>query len=346
MTKKSTFSKDISKKIEKALLFLTNPRIREVIERRFGLKSGKAETLEAIGQDHGITRERVRQLEENGLKVLKSEKVLSLFKAAFDFLNDLFSEHGQIMGENYLYCTATGTTESHSLKGYVYLALTLGDPFQRTVKDERFQPYWTADKTAREKAEKIVDFLIEHFKKHNRVFLENEILDLLSKKHSNVPIKMFSVVLEIAREINKNIFGEIGLSFWPEISPQGVKDRAYLILKRQGEPRHFTTITELINKTFPDRPAYTQTVHNELIKDPRFVLVGRGTYALADWGYEAGTVEDVIRKILSESKKPLTRQEIIDSVLSKRQVRPNTIVLNLHRSPKIRRTENGRYISA
>lgn len=346
MTKKTTFSKDISKKIEKALLFLTNPRIREVIERRFGLKSGKAETLEAIGQDHGITRERVRQLEENGLKVLKSEKVLSLFEAAFDFLNDLFSEHGQIMGEDYLYRTATGTTEPHSLKGYIYLALTLGDPFQRTAKDERFQPYWTADKTAREKAEKIVDFLIEHFKKHNRVFLENEILDLLSKKHSNVPVKMFYVVLEIAREINKNIFGEVGLSFWPEISPQGVKDRAYLILKRQGEPRHFTTITELINKTFPDRPAYTQTVHNELIKDPRFVLVGRGTYALADWGYESGTVEDVIRKILSESRKPLTRQEIIDSVLSKRQVRPNTIVLNLHRSPKIRRTENGRYILA
>jgi hypothetical protein len=346
MSKKSTIPKDISKKIEKAFLYLSNPRVREVIERRFGLKNGKSETLEAIGQNYGITRERVRQLEENGIKILKSEKVLPFFEAAFDYLNDLFSEHGHIMGEDYLYHTATGTTEPHALKGYIYLALTLGEPFQRMARDEKFHPYWVAHKSARQKAGEIVDFLIDHFKKQNKVFHESEIFDLLSKKHSNIPPKMFSVVLEISKEINKNIFGEIGLSYWPDISPQGVKDRAYLTLKKEGEPRHFTAITELINKVFADKPAYTQTVHNELIKDQRFVLVGRGTYALADWGYESGTVEEVIKKVLAETKKPLTRKEIIDSVLAKRQVRPNTIILNLHRSPKVKRLEDGKYILA
>jgi DNA-directed RNA polymerase delta subunit len=345
-TKSKAVDKKVIKKIEQALLYLTNPRVKEVIERRFGLKKGEGETLETIGQDHGITRERVRQLEENGLRILKSDKVLPLFETAFDYLNDLFSEHGQIMGEDYLYHTATDTTEPVPARGHIYLALTLGDPFQRVARDEKFYPHWISHKSAKEKAGKIVDFLIDHFKKHNRVFLESEIMDLLAKKHSNVPEKMFYVVLEIAKDIEKNIFGEVGLSFWPEISPQGVKDRAYLILKRQGEPRHFTAITELINKTFADRPAFTQTVHNELIKDPRFVLVGRGTYALTDWGYEPGTVEEVIHKILSENKKPLTRREIIDSVLAKRQVRPNTIILNLHRSPKIKRLENGKYVSA
>jgi hypothetical protein len=343
MFKKSSFSKDISKKIEKAMSYLTNSRVREVIERRFGLKDGKNETLEAIGKDHGITRERVRQLEENGLKILKSEKVLPLFEAAFDFLNDLFSEHGHIMGEDYLYCTATGSMEHNSLRGQLYLALTLGEAFKRVARDEKFYPHWTSHESAREKAEKIVDFLIDYFKKNNKVSHESEILDLLSKKHSNFPSKMFCVVLQIAKDVDKNIFGEVGLSFWPEISPQGVKDRAYLMLKKEGEPRHFTAITELINKTFSDRPAYTQTVHNELIKDPRFVLVGRGIYALKEWGYETGTVEDVIHKTLSEKKKPLTKKEIIDSVLSKRQVRPNTIILNLHRSSKIKRLEDGRY---
>ncbi|MBU4285026.1 hypothetical protein KKF60_00365 [Patescibacteria group bacterium] len=346
MNKKSTISKDISKKIEKALLHLSNPRVREVIERRFGLRNGKSETLEAIGQNYGITRERVRQLEENGIKILKSEKVLPFFEAAFDYLNDLFFAHGHIMGENYLYHTATGTTEPHASKGYIYLALTLGEPFQRIARDEKFHPYWVAHKSAHQKAKEIIDFLIDHFKKHDKVFHESEVFDLLSRKHSNIPSKMFSVVLEISREINKNIFEEIGLSYWPEISPQGVKDRAYLTLKKEGEPRHFTAITELINKIFVDKPAYTQTVHNELIKDPRFILVGRGTYALTDWGYESGTVEEVIQKTLAENKKPLTRKEIIDSVLTKRQVRPNTIILNLHRSPKVKRLEDGKYILA
>jgi len=346
MFKKSSFSKDISKKIEKAMSYLTNPRVKEVIERRFGLVSGVSETLEAIGKDHGITRERVRQLEENGLKILKSEKVLPLFEAAFNFLNELFSEHGHIMGENYLYDTITGDGKDNALKGQIYLALTLGEPFKRATKDEKFNTHWTSHESAKEKAQKIVDFLIDYFKKNNKVSLESEIMDLLSKKHANFPTKMFSVVLEIAKDVNKNIFGEIGLTFWPEISPQGVKDRAYLILKKVGEPKHFTAITELINKSFPDRPAYTQTVHNELIKDPRFVLVGRGTYALKEWGYETGTVEDVIHKTLADNKKPLSRKEIIDSVLSKRQVRPNTIVLNLHRSSKIKKLEDGRYVLA
>jgi hypothetical protein len=346
MSKKTIFSKDISNKVEKALSYLTNPRIREVVERRFGLRDGKVETLEAIGKNYGITRERVRQLEENGLKVLKSEKVLPLFGAAFNFLNELFSEHGHIIGENSLYLTATGTIEPNPLRGQIYLALTLGEPFKRVVKDENFHPYWISHETAKEKAKKIVDFLIDHFKKNDKVFHESEIMDLLLKKHSNYPAKMFEVVLEISKSINKNIFNEVGLSFWPDITPQGVKDRAFLMLKKEGEPKHFTKITELINRAFTNRPAYVQTVHNELIKDPRFVLVGRGTYALTDWGYEAGTVEDVILKILAENKKPLSRKEIVDSVLAKRQVRPNTIVLNLHRSPKIKRVADGKYALA
>jgi DNA-directed RNA polymerase delta subunit len=122
-----------------------------------------------------------------------------------------------------------------------------------------------------------------------------------------------------------------------------VKDRAYLLLKRQGEPKHFTAIADLINKAFVNKPAYLQTVHNELIKDPRFVLVGRGLYALTDWGYEPGTVEDVIYRALMKNKRPMTRKEVVDAVLAKRQVRPNTIILNLHRSPKVKRIAGGKY---
>ena len=344
MAKTKTISRALSNKIEKALLYLSNPRVRDVIERRFGIKNGKMETLEAIGQSYGITRERVRQIEDNGLRILKSERVLPLLGPIFEQLNDFFDEHGNLVGEEYLYCNLTNTNEPNPLRGRLYLVLTIGDPYQRIVNDERFHPYWTTDLSARERAEKIVDFLIDHFTKQNRVFLEPEILDMLSQKHSNLPQKMLCVVLDISKEISRNIFNELGLSHWPEISPQGVKDRAYLVLKRERKPLHFTEITELINKLgISSRPAYIQTVHNELIKDPRFILTGRGTYALADWGYQPGTVEEVIERILRENKKPMTKEEILEAVLSQRQVRPNTILLNLQRSPKTQRLEDGRY---
>ncbi len=341
---KANLNKTLNNKIEKVLFYLTNPRVRDVIERRFGIKNGKSETLESIGKGYGITRERVRQIEDNGLRVLKSERVLPLFGPIFDYLNDFFAEHGKIVGEEYLYCSLTNTDGPHPLRGRLYLALTIGDPYQRVINDERFYPYWVTDKSARTTAEKVVNFLINYFNKNKKASRESEIMDVLSREHSGLPLKIFCVALDISKEISKNIFGEVGLVHWPEISPQGVKDRAYLILRKEGKPLHFTLITELINKSgIGERPAHTQTVHNELIKDSRFVLTGRGTYALADWGYQPGTVEEVIERILRENKRPMTKQEILEAVLNQRQVKPTTILLNLQRSPKTAKLGDGKY---
>jgi RNA polymerase primary sigma factor len=49
-----------------------NPRMRLVLERRFGLAGGKPETLEEVGATLGITRERVRQLESRALRELRA----------------------------------------------------------------------------------------------------------------------------------------------------------------------------------------------------------------------------------------------------------------------------------
>ena len=73
-------------------------------------------------------------------------------------------------------------------------------------------------------------------------------------------------------------------------------------------------------------------MHNELIKDQRFVLVGRGIYALAEWGYAKGVVRDVIRDLLAKHG-PLTKDEIMDKVLKERYVKENTILVNLQ-NPK------------
>ncbi|MBD3282617.1 MAG: hypothetical protein GF387_03380 [Candidatus Portnoybacteria bacterium] len=346
-SKNTKISKSISNKVEKSLSYLTNPRIKEIIERRFGLRDGQFETLESIGQSHGITRERVRQIQSSGLKILKSDKVLSLFDPIYKQINDLFKEHGHIVGEEHLYKEVTGIDEPHPRRGELYLLLTLGDPYERIVNDPKFHTHWQAHPKARTEAEKVAKTLISHFEKQGNPYKEQEVLNVLSKKHSGLPRKLFFVVLDISKHVDKNAFGEVGLSHWPEVSPQGIKDKAYLVLKKEGKPLHFREITDLINKTgISKRPAYVQTVHNELIKDPRFVLTGRGTYALIDWGYQPGTVEEVIEKILQENKKPLTKEEIIERVLEQRQVQPTTIILNLQRSPKAQKLDDGRYTLA
>ena len=49
-----------------------NPRMRHVVERRFGLDGEPPQTLEEVGQSLGITRERVRQLESRALRELRN----------------------------------------------------------------------------------------------------------------------------------------------------------------------------------------------------------------------------------------------------------------------------------
>jgi len=49
-----------------------NPRMKHVVMRRFGLDGRAPQTLEEVGQDLGITRERVRQLETRALRELRA----------------------------------------------------------------------------------------------------------------------------------------------------------------------------------------------------------------------------------------------------------------------------------
>jgi len=57
--------------LEQALAQL-EPRLRELLERRFGLGGRPVQTLEEIGRELGVTRERVRQLESRALRALRT----------------------------------------------------------------------------------------------------------------------------------------------------------------------------------------------------------------------------------------------------------------------------------
>ena len=55
----------------RTILKSLNPRERQVLEMRFGLKDGQSHTLEEVGQAFGVTRERIRQIEAKALRKLR-----------------------------------------------------------------------------------------------------------------------------------------------------------------------------------------------------------------------------------------------------------------------------------
>jgi hypothetical protein len=131
---------------------------------------------------------------------------------------------------------------------------------------------------------------------------------------------------------------------WPSVNPKNIRDKIYVILSDGGKPLHFSDIAKAIKDSdFKRKDVTTQAIHNELIKDKRFVLIGRGIYALAEWGYKKGTVSDIISDILKKEGGPLHRDEIVKRVLKSRQVRETTILLNLQSKPEFKRVAKATY---
>jgi RNA polymerase primary sigma factor len=53
------------------VLHTLNPRERRVLVLRFGLEDGRSRTLEEVGREFGVTRERIRQIEGKALRKLR-----------------------------------------------------------------------------------------------------------------------------------------------------------------------------------------------------------------------------------------------------------------------------------
>jgi hypothetical protein len=185
--------------------------------------------------------------------------------------------------------------------------------------------------------------LAKHFNKAAKTLEFKDVYMRLKEIDGSISEKALASYIDASKGIDLNKFGHYGLSHWPEISPRGVRDKAYLILKQHGEPLHFRNITELINEHNIDhKRAQVETVHNELIKDSRFVLIGRGIYALSNWGYIPGTVSDVIANVLKENG-PLNKEEILKKVLEKRVIKENTILINLQNRKIFNKDAEGKY---
>lgn len=342
----------LNKNIKKAVASLIKPlsdRNRDVILRRFGLKSGRPETLESIGKSYGITRERVRQIEEYAIKNLRTtglEQSVSLTKPYFDFAADLLSQHGGFAPEKDLFKQFSGQAGENNIDNLsLSFLLSLHPDFNKSAENEDMNAFWFLNNEAAGLARSLVGDTISLLHSNKKLLSQNGLYEMY-KAEADKPVSLenYLVGLSLSKQIDCNVFGEYGLSDWPEIKPRGVRDRAYLVLKKESKPKHFREIASLINTaSFSNKKANIQTVHNELIKDNRFVLVGRGIYGLSEWGYKAGTVKDVLVSILKESRKSLAKQDLVARVLSSRYVKENTILLNLQDSKVFRKKDDGTY---
>lgn len=331
------------KQVTKSLLGVLPERARDVLEKRYGLGTdGESSTLEAIGQSYGITRERVRQIENYGIQSIQKSEEYKKHYELFLEMQKLIDELGGGLVAEHVFLDEM--TTDPVVRNHLYFLLVVGDPFYRGKENPQYNHRWFTERKTADVVEKALinvhrsldrDELISEQEILNR--FKTELADI-AEKHNEEVLKRW---LMISKQIGRNPLGDWGPADSPNVRVKGVRDYAYLAVKRHGSPMHFREVAEAIHKLF-GHDAHVATTHNELIKDKRFVLVGRGLYALTEWGYTAGVVKDVLREILAK-EGPLTREEIIDKVRKERYVKDNTIIVNLQDQNLFRRLSNGAY---
>jgi hypothetical protein len=337
------------KKLVFDMLKILSERQRNVIVKRYNLDGKGVQTLDRIGKDYDITRERVRQIEAESIAKLKTNIGKYELDRVFDFVKKIIEENGGLIGEDRLvkYLFEDGDNELN--KQIIILLLDLDESIQKSKESPSHKKFYFYEVAGVELFEKTLEILEDYFKKTQKSIDFDSLVELAKNSVKKEGLNEFShesirSYLDVNKIVLENILGEWGHHKWPHINPKSVKDKAYLALKREKKPLHFTEITEKINEFWKSKkPTNNQTVHNELIKDSRFVLIGRGIYALKEWGYRPGVVLDVIIEIMREKGGTMDQEEIIKEVMARRQVKRNTIILNLQNKKVFEKLPNKVY---
>lgn len=336
-------SLEVRKVVEDILGTIDREREREIVARRFGLYERK-ETLEQIGELLGITRERVRQLEKAimiRLGVAAEHDLPHIATVEKHFIRNLH-EMGRVARVSDL-AARICADQTDCDKAHIAFLATLA-PHLAVVEenDHYYHAVGIAEHHTEKQIKGKVDDIVELIKKHGEPLTLDQLHGQLSYDHPDHVRALASVSKHLA-----HLKDHWGLAKWPRVNPKNIRDKIYVILGDSGKPMHFEEIAKCIRDSdFKRKDVTTQAIHNELIKDGRFVLIGRGIYALKEWGYKKGTVADIIADVLKKAGEPLHRDEIVKRVLQHRHVKETTILLNLQGKSQFKRVAKATYTLA
>lgn len=327
---------------------------QKVVLHRFGLSGRKRLTLDAIGKEFGVTRERVRQIEAASLNRLRKLSVLEHNKPIFEKIKSILAENGGIINEDVLVeelISDLSLSRKEELKKILRFILLLNEDISVIEESDSTSAGWHLRSLDKKMIEDIIKVFSQILELKGEVLTDEAILleasrhEIVEKYKKDATPEFLKSSIDMTKKLHRTEDGKRGLSSWSWVKPRTIKDKIFFVLSKKGEPMHFSEISDAINTaSFDHKKATLQTIHNELISDDRFVLVGRGLYALNNWGFEGGTVENVIENIL-KTMGPLDQNSVVEEVMKKKKVKKATILINLQNSPKFKKTAEG-YILA
>ncbi len=330
------------------LLLLLSDKEKVVIKKRFNLANEGKHTLESIGQEFSVTRERIRQIENNALNKMRRNVFNTALKNLHEFVGSYVRTHGGLFRQETLVkdLLALSEEKENTPVSAINLSLVLHEGLESIGNTINFHPYLRVkdikDQSVKHASNHLVNQLHKHGDVRNIEKIHHDSKDYFKNIEFN--INQLKSLVDIDKRLTLLDDALVALCEWRHIHPRTLRDKIMYILRNNKKPLHFAKISEkIIDANFDNKNVNVQAVHNELIRHDSFVLIGRGIYAMSEWGYERGTVADVIEKILLENGES-DMEDIIAEVLKKRQVKKITIQLALKNIEKFERVGRKRYV--
>ena len=323
------------KKIVDELLNYLPEKSRNILISRFGLAGDKPQTLEAIGNVFGVTRERVRQIESASFKALRKVKKLKKTTVLFNNLKEKLLEQGGFLDEKGFRQLVFGKTKLTLIqRNQLSFILNSHSKFYYQKGTVKFGGIWYLKDSKKnvDKIRKIHEQIIAYFNSDGKLMQFNELLRVIRKADfcnsegcdflKGVQGKnRLEMLLRNSRVIGKNIINQWGLKSWKMISQKGSREKAYLIYSKYKKPLHFRELTEYINKHWGNKKkAVPQTVHNAIIMYDEFVAIESGVYALREWDIFDEYIQEEIIKLLEKEQKFIQMEKIIEYITTKKDV--------------------------
>lgn len=334
------------------LLSDLNSREADVIKKRFGINS-KPLSLEKIGKEYGITRERVRQIEDKALKKISHKSLQLAFfeKTLYPIINDLLGDL-KIKREIFIY---RKLNEIYDIKeeemNILRFFFNIFEKIYYKEENRLFNSFLSTQKHFFEKGLKILNHLYNRLEKNKDTILkEEDVLKILLneiKIHWNIQPSVEEILefLKISKVIKRNPLNEYGHFKHPRITPVLLKNKIKIIFEIEKRPLHFNEIhqkllelSEIEDELLPFvwKKRYTNhSIHNALLENDDFVKYGRGKYVLREWGYEEGHIIALMRKILEE-RKEVDVDELYEFIRNHKECAPATFRLYLYKYFKVK----------
>lgn len=320
-------------------------RDRQVIRCRYGLYSKKL-TLKDVGEQLGVTRERVRQIQARSMKILMQPRYILVVQPILELMFHLLKQAGGLINEKQLEEKLNnqynvGNIEPIDLAHLIFesnnnvkwiqetgawglssLPLSLVPGIQAKFEEILEDKYVPLPR----------DELISQYKS-TQLYLNYQ-----GMVEDNFLIKCLNIHPKVCFDKD----GNCGLSCWENQRLNTIIQT----MREIGEPVHYTDIAKKTNMELGSvNNTSARNIHAQLQRNTDiFVRVGHGIYGLSEWGlHDDGSIANAAYRVLSDAGRPLHCDIITEQVLETWQVNPRSVLAALQREDRFVNIGQGVY---